>query len=63
MYLGVRVNNLKVQEKIIQISKGGTRSDEYRAINPLGKLPCLQVLVTAVILLSNKLAKLQLQYV
>lgn len=37
-----RVNDLKVQEKVVNIAKGGTRSDEYRHINPLGKLPCLQ---------------------
>ena len=43
-----RVNNLKVEEKTINIAKGGTRSQEYRSINPLGKLPCLQVLLTEV---------------
>ncbi|KAL3162185.1 hypothetical protein ABBQ32_009892 [Trebouxia sp. C0010 RCD-2024] len=37
-----RVNNLNVEEKVVNIAKGGTRSDEYRQMNPLGKLPCLQ---------------------
>ena len=41
-----RLNNLKVEEKLVNIAKGGTRSPEYREINPLGKLPCLQVLYT-----------------
>ena len=43
---GHRVNNLKVEEKLVHTAKGGTRSDDYRQINPLGKLPCLQVLST-----------------
>ena len=42
-----RLNNLKVEEKLVHIAKGGTRSPEYREVNPLGKLPCLQVLHTS----------------
>ncbi|DBB00858.1 TPA: Glutathione S-transferase theta-1 [Trebouxia sp. C0004] len=37
-----RLNNIKVEEKLVNIAKGGTRSPEHRAVNPLGKLPCLQ---------------------
>ena len=38
-----RMNDIKIEEKLVHIAKGGTRSPEYRKINPLGKLPCLQV--------------------
>lgn len=37
-----RVNGIEAQEHRVDIAKGGTRSQEYRDINPLGKLPCLQ---------------------
>lgn len=39
-----RLNDIKVEEKLVNIAKGGTRSPEYREVNPLAKLPCLQVL-------------------
>ena len=42
-----RVNGIEAQEHRVDIAKGGTRSQEYRDINPLGKLPCLQVKVLA----------------
>lgn len=47
-----RLNNIKVEEKLVHIAKGGTRSPEYREVNPLGKLPCLQVLPMSAYLYS-----------
>ena len=39
----IRYNKLPVEEKLIQIGKRQHLTREYRAINPFGKVPVLQV--------------------
>ena len=39
----IRYNKLPVEEKLVQIGKGQHLTQEYRAINPFGKVPVLQV--------------------
>ncbi|KAL3162187.1 Glutathione S-transferase theta-1 [Trebouxia sp. C0010 RCD-2024] len=38
-----RINCLKVEECHINVTAGQTRSQDFRKINPLGKIPCLKV--------------------
>ena len=39
----IRYNKLPVEELTVQIGKGQHLTKEYRALNPLGKIPVLQV--------------------
>lgn len=43
LWIQRRVNKLDVQERLVNIAKGGTRNDEYKAMNPLCKVPYFQV--------------------
>lgn len=45
-----RVNQLPVEEQLINIAKGGTKSAEYQSINPLGKVPFYKVRVLLLLL-------------
>ena len=36
-----RCAGLPVEVRVVNIAKGGTRAPEFRATNPLGKVPCL----------------------
>lgn len=36
-----RVNNIDVDQQLINIQKGDHKTPEFKAINPLGKVPCI----------------------
>ena len=39
----LRANGVELEEKRVTISKGEHLTKEYRALNPLGKVPCYEV--------------------
>lgn len=41
-----RLNNLPVQEHLIHIGRLQHKQEEYLAVYPLGKIPCLKVSLT-----------------